>query len=502
MNAGRARSSRISLAALSIGLALALVAVAAAARPGGGHAFSGGSRSSGGGYGGGGGGDGGVLIQLLLWLILEHPAIGVPLLLGVGVVFLIKSAASASMKGWNTTAEQVQAVERVEQRALVPRVELDRIRSIDPEFSVVLFEDFAYLLYAAVQRARAAGTQPIAAYLSPDLAQSLTDPNLGDVRGIIIGAMSVVGFSGVQGTAISVELELETNYVEVARTGGERRFYAVDRMVLQRASTARSRPFERARTLNCPNCGAPFEALRGTECSYCRQNVGYGRFDWMVARLTGLSREPRGPLLTSDVREEGTDRPTLIDPGTGERLQALQQRDPAFTWEVLQGRIAHVFGELGAAWSARDPKRIRPYVSDSLFQSMLYWIDLYVQQRCRNVTENARVLRMDLANVLSDAHYDAVTVRVFAQSLDYTISDEGRLLSGSRSRPRTYSEYWTLIRGSSRKGPSRGNVNCPNCGAPLQVGMAGNCEYCQVKVTAGEFDWVLSRIEQDEAYAG
>ena len=32
--------------------------------------------------------------------------------------------------------------------------------------------------------------------------------------------------------------------------------------------------------------------------------------------------------------------------------------------------------------------------------------------------------------------------------------------------------------------------------------MAGVCTYCQVKVTTGDFDWVLSRIEQDEVYAG
>jgi hypothetical protein len=32
--------------------------------------------------------------------------------------------------------------------------------------------------------------------------------------------------------------------------------------------------------------------------------------------------------------------------------------------------------------------------------------------------------------------------------------------------------------------------------------MAGSCEHCNAKVTSGEFDWVLSRIEQDEAYAG
>jgi hypothetical protein len=32
--------------------------------------------------------------------------------------------------------------------------------------------------------------------------------------------------------------------------------------------------------------------------------------------------------------------------------------------------------------------------------------------------------------------------------------------------------------------------------------MAGTCKYCQAKVTTGEFDWVLSRIEQDEVYVG
>jgi hypothetical protein len=32
--------------------------------------------------------------------------------------------------------------------------------------------------------------------------------------------------------------------------------------------------------------------------------------------------------------------------------------------------------------------------------------------------------------------------------------------------------------------------------------MAGHCEYCRVKVVSGQFDWVLSRIEQDDTYDG
>jgi len=74
------------------------------------------------------------------------------------------------------------------------------------------------------------------------------------------------------------------------------------------------------------------------------------------------------------------------------------------------------------------------------------------------------------------------------------------VISGNRRRPRSYSEYWTLIRGSGTRGAPRKDNNCPHCGAPLRIGMAGQCEYCRVKITSGEFDWVLSRIEQDEAF--
>jgi hypothetical protein len=109
---------------------------------------------------------------------------------------------------------------------------------------------------------------------------------------------------------------------------------------------------------------------------------------------------------------------------------------------------------------------------------------------------------MELARVESDASFDAITVRFWGVSLDYTVNDEGKVIVGSKSRERRYSEYWTLIRGAGRQGPTKTEPVCPNCGAPLAINMVGTCTYCQAKVTSGEFDWVLSRIEQDEAYTG
>jgi hypothetical protein len=486
-------------------LLVLLVASVALARPGGGHSYSGGSRSSGSshsGGGGGSGGDGGVLFELLILLCIEHPSVGIPLLILVALGMLVRAAMQRGMKAWSTTPSDVTKVETTTRQAPQPRRQLEQLRGVDPEFSLVLFEDFVYMLYAAVHRARALGTGPLAAYLNPSLSAALVNPALGDVQGIVIGALRYTGCTGPGASGVTVELELESNYVELSRNGQQQRYYAVDRMVLTRSPTAKSRPFARASKLDCPNCGAPLEAMRGTECSYCRQQVGFGRFDWMVAAFESLSREQRGPLLTSDTPETGTDLPTLADSAAPAHFQELQQRDPSLTWQSFTTRVGHVFGELQIAWSGRDPLRIRPYVSDNLFQTMMYWIDLYIASRCRNITENARILRVDLARVTSDKHYDAITVRLFATSIDYTMGDDGKLLSGSRSRARTYSEYWTWIRGTARRGPSRGDTSCPNCGAQLRIGMAGTCEYCRVKVTAGEFDWVLSRIEQDDSYTG
>ena len=498
--------SRKKQLAIALGMAIVICAAAAMARPGSGQSYSGSSRSRGGssgsGSGGGGGGDGGIIFELIFWLLIENPVIGVPIILVAIIFFIIKSRATAGMNEWSTTSAQVADARQSDAPTVVPRIELAQICATDPEFSLVLFEDFVYMLYAALQRGRATGMSSIAAYVAPDIAQSLQDPALSDVQGIIIGAMRYVSFSGVRDDSIELEVEIEANFVQVLRSGGERRFYVIDRIVLTRAASARSRPLTRSRTLDCPSCGAPLEAMRGTQCSYCKQDVSHGRFDWMIQRFTNVTGEPRGPLLTSDVDETGTDLPTIIDPGATTRLQTLEQRDATFTWSAVESRIAHIFGELQIAWTERDVKRIRPYISDNLFQSMVYWIDLYVRQHCRNVNENTRILGIELCNVLSDAHFDALTVRVFAEGLDYTRSDDGRVLSGSRSRPRQYSEYWTLIRAVNSKGAQAGENVCPNCSAPLNIGMAGNCEFCQAKVTSGEFDWVLSRIEQDEAYSG
>src|SRR6185295_13964130 len=121
--------------------------------------------------------------------------------------------------------------------------------------------------------------------------------------------------------------------------------------------------------------------------------------------------EMRPPAVTTDVPESGNQLPTLVSPGVERRMAELLQRDPANDPAALWQRIGLIFAELQVGWSARDLSRIRPFVTDRLFQYFGYWIDVYFTSQARNITENARILSIELAEVLEDATYDAITVR-------------------------------------------------------------------------------------------
>ena len=505
-----------------LALAIVLVAIVAAARPGGGgsyHGGGGGSRSSGGGgyHGGGGssgssGGGSALDIIALVILCVEHPVLGLFVLVIGGGIVVVHFMQTTGRTEWSTASPAATYRHDPTPPAppsLSPRTQLEALRQYDESFSVVIFEDFVSALYAHVHAARGNGALPtLSAFLAPEALAVLAQTGLVEVKTIIVGALRILHVSASPGAVptFAVTIEIEANYNEVSQGNHERAWYVRERWHLARRASAPSRTPDRARVFACPSCGAPLDGVIASRCKHCNKDVCTGEFDWVVRGIELVEREARGPMLTAETQEEGTDEPTVVDPEARGALAALNARDPAFTWDAFQVRVGLVFSEFQRAWSARDLTAMRPFLSDNLFEVETYWIRAYLAQRLRNVTENARITRLELARVTSDRFFDAITVRLFAASLDYTLSaDPGKpehLVCGSRSRERTYTEYWTFLRSARRAGPPRDGRVCPSCGAPLAINMAGSCTYCNAKVTAGDFDWVLSRIEQDESYTG
>lgn len=391
-----------------------------------------------------------------------------------------------------------------------PTQDLDAIRGLDPEFSVVLFEDFAYALYAKAHESRANRQEldALAPYLSAGARDELASrlPVGAPVSGVVIGAMRAVDLrlptDGEPRPQILLVLEFESNMTVGAGTGDATQ-YVRERWRLVRDAAVRSRPPEAVRSFHCPNCGAPFGPGGGDRCEYCGEVVSGGRFDWSVVSTQPLEIETRPPALTGTVEEVGTDWPTIAHPALAERWAELQQADPASGDQALAARLQLIYSELNPAWTALDLRPVRGFVSDGLFDYLQYWIAAYRHQGLTNQLRDMRLTRLQLAKVIRDRHYDAVTFRIWASGRDFTVRQAtGEVVGGNPNADRDYSEYWTLIRGAGVRGAPRADKNCPNCGAPLEVNMAGQCTHCDAKITSGEFDWVLSKIEQDESYTG
>jgi predicted lipid-binding transport protein (Tim44 family) len=479
-------------------LVLLLSQESAWARPGGGQSYSG-DRHGGSGGGNGGGDFSGELIYLLIRLIFFYPQIGIPLALIVA--FVIWRMRSRGFESWDTSAAR-PAVPAAAARAR-PKLQLDALFAIDPDFSPIVFEDFAYRLYASAQRARSdrAALEALAPYLAANVRETLAreEPASAPTTQVVVGAMRIARVDVPETQSkVTVTVVYESNLSVADST-----FFLRESWTLTRDKSARTRPPEQTERLGCPNCGAPFESSDSARCNYCNEVVNNGRFAWLVTERRVVSREQRPPALTSDVQEVGTNAPSLVSPDQQQAWQALVARDRALNEADLLTRISLIFDKLNHAYSARELQPARGLLSDGMFDYLRYWTDAYRLQGLRNVLETAHIARVQRVKVQSDRYYDAITFRVWASGLDYTIDVRtNRLVSGSNQRPRDYSEYWTLIRAAGVRGQAGTSANCPSCAAPLSVTMAGNCSHCSAHITRGEFDWVLTKIEQDEAYEG
>jgi hypothetical protein len=471
-------------------LLLLLGLAVAEARPGGGHSSSGGGRSSsssrssgGGGSFRGGGGSGGSL--------------GGGGAVALIVIFVLIMIISAVVK--QGQAQDNWSSGNIAYTPPPPKpVSLAPLIQRDPEFSRAVFEDFVYELYAAAQRSRdnPAKLGALSAYLDPGVIGMLAARGAAPSQ-IVIGSVKLANVAtNVEGNLQHVDVRIEaTVHTEPPR-------YVTELWSFVRELSAVSKPPTRNRTWGCPNCGAPWVANATRTCGHCNEPMGAGRFDWTVRWLQVESSKPVLASLRGTVEEYGNHLATVRAPDVDHAMASINVDDPAVSFDTIRMRTIMIYQRLNEAWNANDLKKVRGLVTTSLRGYLAYWLDEYKRQGLANRLDNARVETIHLSSVTRDKHYDAITLRVFAGGADYTL-EGNRVVGGSKSTVRHYTEYWTLIRSSARRGAVVTEPKCANCGAPLEdTSDSGECSHCQANNELGSFDWVLSKIEQDDNYVG
>ena len=464
------------------------------ARPGGGHSYSGGG-------GGGGGGEG--LIYLLFYVL--PPEISIPLILGIFIFRFVVERRKNKRSGTVSSSPPISARIKTANRA---DIELHDLKNQDPNFSEVLFLDFAASIYnkyySFFGKTEFKNLTP---FLSKtEIANSASAKIKQDIREIVIGSINVKEVRDT-GNYINIITEIRANYT-LFKNNKKSRLAVVELWNFSRKKNVLSLEPDAMRRLTCPSCGGSTDFTDSGVCAHCGNQVQAGEQQWFVQlRRIQSSQIFNTSGLAHYAPETGTSLPTVYQSGLQVSSQQFATR-VNIDWNNWQNNFTNeivpsYFFKIYNAWSENKLDKARNLLSDRVYDSFMFWINAYEKEGMANKLEKVNISDIRVAKVESDKFYDTVTVRIFASALDFVQNKNGKVIGGSQRRPRKFSEYWTFIRRSGVKQDSFDFNKCPSCGAPATgIGQAGVCEYCKSKISSGDFSWVLAIITQDEEYTG
>ncbi len=185
---------------------------------------------------------------------------------------------------------------------------------------------------------------------------------------------------------------------------------------------------------------------------------GIGLFDIILIGLVlygiywFISRKRSQPPTDTTYRESATDytqsayaqpEPRYeIDRGIG----YVRQMDPSFDVKAFQDLCMDLFFKIQGAWMNRDITGVKGLMTDELYRIITEDIDRLKAEKKINRLENIAVRSVDLTEVWQEEGKDFITVKFYANLLDYTTDEAGQLLAGSKTDPVKFEEYWTVTR--------------------------------------------------------
>jgi len=127
-------------------------------------------------------------------------------------------------------------------------------------------------------------------------------------------------------------------------------------------------------------------------------------------------------------------------------LTHIRLMDPQFNEDNFQTLCMDIFFKIQGAWANRDMASARSLLTDEMFRILQSEAEQMQRDKKFNKLENIAVRNVEIAEAWQEEGRDYITVRFLANLLDYTVSERGELLDGSKTDPVKFEEYWTFVR--------------------------------------------------------
>jgi predicted lipid-binding transport protein (Tim44 family) len=128
-------------------------------------------------------------------------------------------------------------------------------------------------------------------------------------------------------------------------------------------------------------------------------------------------------------------------------LAHIRQMDASFDETRFNDNVMDIFFKIQGAWMNRDLAPVTNLLTDEMRRVFQEDIDKLLSSKKVNRLENIAVRSVEVAEAWQESGQDFITALIYANLLDYTTDDAtGEVVSGSKTDPVKFEEYWTFTR--------------------------------------------------------
>ena len=128
-------------------------------------------------------------------------------------------------------------------------------------------------------------------------------------------------------------------------------------------------------------------------------------------------------------------------------LSYIRQMDPSFDEKKFQDGCMDQFFKIQGAWANRDMSGVRSLLTEEMSRIIRDDAEKLKSEKRINRLENIAVRSVDIVEAWQESGRDYITVKLYANLLDYTVDEStGQVVSGSKTEPVKFEEYWTFTR--------------------------------------------------------
>lgn len=127
-------------------------------------------------------------------------------------------------------------------------------------------------------------------------------------------------------------------------------------------------------------------------------------------------------------------------------LAHIRQFDPYFDENRYNDLVMDNFFKIQGAWMNRDLGPVTGILTEEMRRVFQTDIDKLIRDKQINRLENIAVRKVEIIEAWQESGQDYINTLIYANLLDYTTDEAGSVLSGSKSDPIKFEEYWTFTR--------------------------------------------------------